>query len=277
MGDIKLKDIEFIAPVHIDNKERSTNINIQREFFNLLGIKILYIESGPVKVLFDSIFIKSKEFNKCKLYNLSVQHTNKKYVCFIDSDVLFDPKWAVVGINQNIDGLTVSYNRKCLYLKYNSKHLLKCEPSIEKCFKYCVPSNWKLDNTATDQIITQDLINASLKNKVFGDYSGCIVPNSNAIGGCLTMSVKTFNDICGFNPNFSGWGYEDNEILSRSKILRKNVSYISDPHALLFHLPHTDTIITTTESSSINHREIQKIESMSRVEMVNYIKTFKND
>ena len=70
------------------------------------------------------------------------------------------------------------------------------------------------------------------------EYTYCTAPNSEAVGGCVVTSAKKFFEYNGFNPNFKGWGYEDNEIVIRVHRLGHTVTRINDPEALLFHFPH---------------------------------------
>ena len=67
------------------------------------------------------------------------------------------------------------------------------------------------------------------KNKIYTSYK-CEeyeIGNTKSVGGALLGKRETFLSIGGFNPNFVGWGYEDNEIIHRCKNMKVPMYYIN--------------------------------------------------
>lgn len=259
MEDVKIEDIDFIIALKVDNEERQSNVNIQKEFFS--NVNIRYIEDSP----------SEQHFNKCALYNIGAESSQKEYFCFIDSDILIDPQHIVNSINENRDGLTVCYNKKCIYLDFIAKRKIRMDPTIQ-VVESCIPSEWFDDNGEVNQY---NIVKSLGDCRIVRVSSG-FVPNNDAIGGCLVMSKECFKDIKGFNTNFKDWGYEDNEILIRAHKLGKNVMSLNNPRAILFHLPHEESIITNnaTETLPDNEREVHKIENFTVEELKEYIKNW---
>ena len=110
-------------------------------------------------------------------------------------------------------------------------------------------------------------------------------PSKRYYGGCefgdkaeeLALErVKKFFDCKGFNPNFVGWGYEDNEFPSRVHILGYSVVRINYSEALLFHLPHDPPAGPSNKNAenTPNQRECAMVESSTKEELQEYIKTW---
>ena len=94
-------------------------------------------------------------------------------------------------------------------------------------------------------------------------------------------SKESFEKINGFNPNFIGWGYEDNEIISRSDKLDVPVAKVGNntPNWFLFHLPHEEGGVAIKDKDKHkyylqNEKEVQKVEAMSKEELTEYIKSW---
>jgi len=56
------------------------------------------------------------------------------------------------------------------------------------------------------------------------------------------FSKDAFVKCNGYNPNFKGWGYEDDEILSRFQKMKWDILRVFDKDAIAWHLPHENTI-----------------------------------
>ena len=258
MENVGIDDIDFICALKIDNEERQNNVDIQKEFYG--EDRIRYITDYTTDI-----------FNKCQLYNMGATGSTKEYFCFIDSDVLIDTQYITNSINENHDGLTVCYNKKCIYLDFIAKRKIHMDPIIQ-VVESCIPSDW-FDET--DEVNQANIIQ-SLGDRQIARYDSGFVPNNDAIGGCLVMSRECFNDIKGFNENFVDWGYEDNEILIRAHKLGKTVTSLNDPRAILFHLPHEASVVmnNATETLASNEAEVHKIENFTKEQIEEYIESW---
>jgi hypothetical protein len=174
-------------------------------------------------------------------------------------------------------GIVLGYNGQSMYLTYEAKALFENAPTYNtlECF---IPREWLYNGellsknlrTVQDHVTEQG---GTSLNK----YTYCTAPNSQAVGGSVITSAKKFFEYKGFNPNFKGWGYEDNEIVIRVHRLGHTVTRISDPKALLFHFPHDPEGYvdkTNTLDHIANHKEVSKIEYGSEEEMLERIKSW---
>lgn len=268
MENVNLKDIDFIIPVRIDNLERLLNINIQKQFFKntVKNLNIIYVEHGSKQNLTDSHFIKTDEaFNKSLCYNTGVNLSKRKYVCLLDTDVLINPLFVLQSTHKK--DICISYNKTCLYLNFKAKQLLKDTPTLSTLTKL-IPQYFYNENNQIKPI--------NRKSSRFTTHKFFILPHNDCIGGCLIMDKQTFFDIKGYNLNFTGWGYEDNEIITRGEKLGKTVTNVGDNNAFLYHLPHESTIVTINKTVPVtNNTEMEKINSMNKSSIEQYISNWK--
>lgn len=259
-----LSNIDFIIPVRIDNDERLSNIEIQQQFFNNTAVNhnFIYVEDDVSSKFQSAKFIRNYGlFNKSRCYNEGIKLSTRKYICLLDSDVLINPTYILQSINRQ--GICIGYNRKCIYLTYQAKHYIQQSPQLDTLYRL-IPSN----------CIVNGKFNFPKLDKKFIQYEFFMLPPNDCIGGCLVADKETLYNIGGFNETFCGWGYEDNEILTRANKLNQRVVYLQDENAILYHLPHEDSIISTQRySSSQNKQEMDKIDNITSDELSEYIRS----
>ncbi len=257
MENVDLKSIDIIVPLRIDNPDRLENLIIQKRFFDntTINCNIIYVEQDTEQKFPGSHFIKSEKeelFNKCLCYNTGLELVKTEYVCCLDSDLIFNPENLLKSIG--VGDICIGYNKTSLYLNYEAKKIISNKPELE----------------TLHQIIrhaTTGVLDSSNNFKITNFY---IVPLSNAVGGCLVCNTDILRKIKGFNTKFRGWGYEDNEIVVRAHKLGYNVVSLKDANAVVFHLPHTQSIITVKEAEIQNTIEMRKIDNMSVDEIIEY-------
>jgi hypothetical protein len=79
----------------------------------------------------------------------------------------------------------------------------------------------------------------------------------------------------GYNPNFKGWGYEDDEMPARVHILGYDVTRLGGQDRPCWHLPHEDGTGSPKETQphhEDNRLLCNKIENSSKEELQEYIK-----
>lgn len=246
--------ISLIIAYKSDTVEREKNLEYCKRYYRQMipNCEIIVQESSD------------ETFNKCKLYNEGVGRATYDSLCFLDSDVFVSRESlckSIEAIKDDITTVAIGYNGTALYLSYSAKASLR-ETFTYRDLNDIIPQGYKL------QLLE--------KNDMFE------VSNLRAVGGCLLMDKACFKDINGFNPNFTGWGYEDNEIILRSHKLGKKVVYINTNKPYLFHLPHMDKSSTSNQHEDRTHQknenhnliEFTKIQKMRSAELSNYIKSW---
>ena len=246
--------ISFIIAYKEDTEERQVNLNHCKRYYKKMipNCEIIIQESAD------------ETFNKCKLYNEGASQAKYDSLCFLDSDVFVSYESlnkSIEVIKDNPNTVAIGYNGAALYLSYMAKDALNEDFTYEDLANI-IPSKYKLK-----------LLD---KNNMFE------VANLRAVGGCLLMDKSCFDDINGFNPNFTGWGYEDNEIIIRGHKLGKNVVYINAEKPYLFHLPHmhksdrSNQHEDRTHQKNENHNlaEFTRVQQMNNIDLSNYIKSW---
>jgi predicted glycosyltransferase involved in capsule biosynthesis len=260
--------ISFIIHLRKDSEERIKNINTVLPYFESIapGCEFVIVEDDSEPffqyLATDNIlyFFNKNEnvYNKCKSYNLGLTKCTKDIVCFLDIDCIISKENLEKSIEMasSNDGIYIGYNGTCVYFDYPVK------------------------NSITDNVNLYDFLDSFVnKNNVrtMVKTENYTITNTKAVGGCLIGKKEVFTRVNGFNPNFIGWGYEDNEIISRARILKVPVYYVNTFKPLLFHLPHEVNQLRDKSAHSFydhNHREVSKVEAMCMEELEQYIKTW---
>jgi predicted glycosyltransferase involved in capsule biosynthesis len=257
--------ISFISYIKVDNELREKNIRAIIKFYksNFKGCEFIGVEeSSDLSVRdwsdeWDQYFIiKSADYTrKTYCYNLGARKTDRDILIFLDVDIIVNP----IFLLENISRLyktgelecMVGYNGAAIYLNEKGEADFIKSNNISDLYSKC--ENLKNTNDANE----------------YG-----IVGNTRAVGGCLIITKKTFNEINGFNPFFRGWGYEDNEIVSRAHRLGVNVLKSNIPKDYLFHLPHSMSTDNKSRHEFYKNNEAiaQFVETLNREQLKQYIK-----
>lgn len=261
--------ISFIIHLRKDSEERVKNINIILPYFRSIApdCEFVIVEDDDLQYFNylskdnDIIYHHYKNsdmYNKCKGYNIGLSLCTKEIVCFLDIDCLISKENLLKSLEtlQQADGICIGYNGTCIYLDYPVKQ-----------------------QVTTHENLYDFLDNFIDKKNIYTMYkcSNYTITNTKAVGGCLIGSKKIFKQINGFNPNFIGWGYEDNEIISRARILKVPLFYINTSKPFLFHMPHEIDQWRNKSQHPFyehNHREVAKVESMNFSQLTQYIQTW---
>ena len=198
---------------------------------------------------------------KNRSYNIGSQLIDTEYACFIDLDCIIHPRQVETArdsakANSNI-GTIQPYNGTALYLKTKAKKAFTDSHCSYDSLQFTLPSGQPLYTNYSNE-----------------DF---LVGNTQAPGGCFMCRMDTFRAFNGFNPNFKGWGYEDNEFLKRLHILGYDVCKLAGKSQVLWHLPHEGV----DQSNKADHphyddnRDICSfIVSCTKDELEGYIKTW---
>ena len=191
-----------------DDKQLDKDIKDLCKTYDIRG---LFLENSDV-------YWRTKAFNEAsKLLDCS---------CIIagDTDVIIDPLYLYKAKYKLLDddnlGMVYPYNGMFIHLK---------QPMFEKF--------------QTDQLISDLLLKSkNLKPIPYDQDENFLVAHPQSKGGMVMFKKKAFIDCNGYNPNFKGWGYEDDEILARFQKMGWGVDRVYDKEAIAWHIPHENTV-----------------------------------
>lgn len=262
---LTMSNLTFIIPYHHDHDERLKNFNIILPYYqlNYPDSKFIVVETSEVQKLHalhvDYYHSPQKEiFNKSKAYNLGLHHCKTDVVCFLDTDCIvskesLDKAVLKAKLNPNI---YIGYNGTCIYFEYHIKNDIDAVHGLYD----------KLDAH-----VNKKQIHTHFKND---DYE---ITNTKAVGGCLVGSTAVFKQVNGFNPHMQGWGFEDNEMVSRAHKLGHYPHLVNSNKPLLFHLPHHETKMDKSAHAhyAANNAVFNEMNNMSKTQLTQYINTWK--
>jgi len=245
---IDLKDVTFIIPIKIDSEDRLVNYNIIiNHLTNLFDTNIIVCESDEISnenVLnihedIKYVFHENKEkyFHRTKILNLMTKLSKTKIVCNYDTDVIFSEQQYLSSVKKIKEGCTIVF-------PYSGKFMN-------------VPNN---------------LFNLIKENKFDGIYEKDLeLAHPNSVGGAFFFEKDKYFKIGLENENFISWGFEDNERVSRVIKLGEKMCRVP---GLLYHLNHERGVNSVPENPFYkkNMLEFNKINSMSKLDLENYIK-----
>jgi GT2 family glycosyltransferase len=270
--------ISFIVHYRKDTEERLSNLHIVYNYYKDIypNCEFIFVEDDSEKTIEHLVkegdtyvfFDNDGVYRKCEAYNIGFKASTKDIVCFLDIDCLVSINSLITSIKaiKSVENaLVIGYNGVAIYLEYNIKNAIQHLKGVN------------LFNSLTLNVDKTNI--TTLYNNNF--YT---IGNTEAVGGCVIASRKTVEKVNGFNPNFIGWGYEDNEIISRCRTLGCKVITVGagdlNLDNVLFHLPHEDTYKVALNDKSQhefykkNHEEVSKVEKMNQEELKNYIKSW---
>lgn len=266
---IKDKDITFICYVKIDNDARIKNVKTIYKYYkkHLPNCRFVFVEDDSKSNLLEHLSLIDEQdkyvletnhglVKKCTGYNHGARYANTDIIIFLDVDIIIDCNKLLECINEAKD----SGSDECL-IGYNGYAFYMTEQG-EKQFLKTLDINDLYDKIKGLHLVTYSANEFALLNNV------------HAVGGCLVMTKKSFEQINGFNPFFTGWGYEDNEIISRAHRLGLRVSRSNIADHYLYHLPHCDASVNKAQHNHYRQNEaiVQFVESLNKEQLQRYIK-----
>jgi predicted glycosyltransferase involved in capsule biosynthesis len=188
--------------------------NLDKDLKNLCSdnnVKAFFMEN-------DDIYWRTKAFNEAS------KHLNCEYIISGDTDVIVNAKHllnaSVILKDTPTIGIVYPYNGMFVHLKAEIAKNVICDKSI---------------SNLEEQIST-------LKPIPYFETTNFLVAHPQSKGGMVMFRKSTFIECNGYNPNFRGWGYEDDEILARFQKLGFGNSRVYDETAIAWHLPHDNTV-----------------------------------
>ena len=215
-----------------DSEDRERNLKTVIDYYHkhFENFQIVVVEQPNLKsnidfssypnVLHESVPEIDGTWNKVKAYNEGVKNSFYENIIFNDVDVIFSP----TGLADALDILSKDTKKVILP---NDGHFVCVKPPVIKEFVNNLDFQYLLDQINLDNYNQLNYQNDKIH----------IGHTSTPGGGFLTKKRNIFN--CnGFNPNFIGWGYEDNETLNRFNKMGFIVCRLTKDLCPVFHLNH---------------------------------------
>lgn len=264
------KDITFLVFVKLDNEERRVNLSTMVEFYRSAGdAKFVIVEEDSsqkvpdlINLRDDDIYVfcpkSSGEWNKCKGYNIGIKLATTNILVFNDVDAIIHPNQILSTANElhsnDNGGMMYPYNGQFLCTNKDIKHEFAKSLSYDDLHKY-YPS-----------II-----------QVNYDDGNILVGHTNSRGGCVMGRRDNLLKCNGYNPNFIGWGYEDDEMPFRVHKLGYDVTRLNGDNQPCWHLHHFDGTGSAkeTQPNYEHNRQVAGIvDNSNKEQLQEYIKTW---
>lgn len=223
--DDRFRNLEMVVKFYRENSENlqiailNDDKELDKDFKRLCkqyDCKGLFMENHDV-------YWRTKAFNEMsKILDVD-------YLIAGDTDVIVDPCFlerAKEMFEEPCDSGIPDYG---IIYPYNGLFIHLKQPMFEKF--------------AVDQSLV-DLLNKSqtLKPIPYDQDENFLVAHPHSKGGMVMFSKKAFTECNGYNPNFKGWGYEDDEILARFEKNVWRIGRVNNVEAIAWHLPHENTV-----------------------------------
>lgn len=218
-----------------DDRERNlkTLINWYEKHFNNYQFIIIEQETESDNSFiyqYDNIYHEysnykgsnKSEWNKMAAYNQGVKCSHYENLIFNDIDVIFNPQC----IQEALD--IISKENKRIILP-NDGHYI--------CIKEKLRDKFNKDENFNYQFLL-DYVDKEHYNTLNYENENILVGALTTPGGGFITKKRNIFNCNGFNINFIGWGYEDNETLLRFNKMGYPVGRLSKSLKPLFHINH---------------------------------------
>jgi hypothetical protein len=259
MGDkINIDDVTFLIPARIDSIVRLENIMLVTDFLWThfeTSIHLLEATSYNNRVLerllpsgVNITFVEDHDpvFHRTKYINQLVAKAKTPYLAIWDTDVVVPPDQIV----QSVDLLR---NEEADFVYPYEEKFLDTSPILRELY-----------------IKNRDL-------RLLKEYAGKMkeLYSPNPVGGGFLAEKEAYINSGMENEYYYGWGREDGDRLNRWEILDFTVERIAGP---LFHLTHErgeNSTFHSEEQKNIKISEIYRVASMSKKELAEEVRSWR--
>lgn len=253
----KLTDdhVTFVIPVRIDSLERQKNLDVVLDLLskrNHTKIIVLEADCSPIYKVKDNYpnvsyrFVKDENpvFYRTKYLNELLKYADTSIVGVWDTDVIVP--------NEQID--------QSIFDIYEGKAAMSFP--YGGCFNFC---------SKEDSIVFRNERSMEyLQGKEYYDHV------LHSVGGAFLVNKDVYIKAGGENEHFYGWGMEDLERVKRMEILKLPVTHVKGMLFHLFHYRNENSRFYSQALEVSSREEYLKICSMSKEQLKQYIKTWKN-
>lgn len=281
-------NITFVYFIRIDTQMRLDNIEYVSKFYqkHMPKAKHVFVEETGFKedhlLARDVIDVREQDtyieipvgignqWNKCIGYNTGLLKVETDVVVFNDVDAVIDPTQIRRTGEHIING-----DADIMY-PYNGEWL--CVNNVELKKRFGKTLDYTVLSRAYPEWIKSPLDpNTAARFVNTTTPAGILFGHWNSRGGCVMGNTQKVIEGKGYNPNFVGWGYEDDEFPVRMHKLGFVVSRLFGPKLPCWHLTHTCEGQSEKETQP-HHEENRllcgQVEEMTHDEAWKYIQTW---
>lgn len=247
--------VTFVIPVRIDSSERRENLDVvldqlsKRKRSQIILLEADSESKYKVPGNYTNVtyrFVKDDNpiFYRTKYLNELLKEANTSIVGIWDTDVIVPNDqidYSIANIQDGKAVMSIPYDGHCYYC------------SMEDSFVF-------RENRLID----------FLKEK---EHSECYIYS---VGGAFLVHKDYYLKAGGDNEHFYGWGMEDTERVKRMEILELPVSRARGVLFHLFHYRNENSRFYNLRLEEESRKEFLKICSMSKDQLKDYIKTWKD-
>ena len=246
----------FLIPCRIDSEERKRNLYCVINHLSIIGSRIIVLEADSKQKIepnifsgnVDYIYIEDNNpvFFRTHYINLLLHKAQTPVVSIWDTDIIIPLTQVEEAINNIENGCVLAY-------PYSGSYVL-------------LPPD--LSSRLTEEGCLEEIQSVNLPSLYQRPFCG----------GAFFVNRKIYLSIGGENENFTSWGPEDVERLNRVRIMGYDVKWTSSGRAYHLHHPrYVNSRFKDKEASISMRRELVKVCSMDKEEMLEYIKTFNHE
>jgi hypothetical protein len=251
-----IEDCSILITIRVEHNDRLENLKTILAFLKKHFIINIYLleaddeQRVPRDVLDDSIhyiFIEDHDplFKREYYSNYLARLATTKIVIKYDCDIIIPP---------------AQFYSAVLMVRYGKA-------------KICYPYDGAFINVAgvlRDHFIEYLNVGTLLK------YVPKIKHPKPSYGGCVILDRKTFERLGYDNENFHGWGFEDQELHKRYKIMGEQISRVPGPLLHLNHYRSKNSNFFSSAEMFNSYNEYLKITDMTKNELTLEISAWKN-
>lgn len=230
-----LKDIGMVIHFRKDIPDRLRNLETVIKFYNNTGLEIIIVNDDKepddcLQYLHNTygckvLFLENTDvYHRTLCFNKGAKEINSSILIAGDTDVIVSIKF----LQEAAERLRQNKNIGIIW-PYNGMFVHIINKMAETFFK-------TLDISLMESKIEE------LRPEPYFTTNDFLVAHPQSKGGMVMFNKETFFKCNGYNPNFKGWGYEDDEILARFQKFGYQISRIENIEAIAWHLPHDNTV-----------------------------------
>jgi len=261
---IDFSNVTFIYHYRKDCDERLENLKISLGYYkeHFKDVEVILVEDDKALTIdkekelmsmIDKVFFlkNSGVYARPASYNVAAKLSTRPIIMTMDTDVILKPEYLEKAIklldNEKI-GMIIPYNGIVINTDQTIKDKFKENANYDILLDY-VPKQF-------------DILYKEEHTQI---------QHNRSVGGITIFKKDRYNDFGGYNPNFLGWGFEDNELVCRIKKMGYEIGRINNKDAWIWHLTHPGTIKNNHPFYDNNQKINNAVTRMNKEELRLYI------
>lgn len=200
---------------------------------------------------------KVSSFNKSVAQNIGVKYTNNPYLFFCDCDII----------------LPTGLLKEIFLLLIDSPNSFATLAKVKETKINSRNANNLISITNTIKLKIKDGTEISIKDNEENALDG-----TRTAAGLLMVTRENFKIVNGYNNKFDGWGWEDQDIISRLALYAK-LKYIT--YGVAMHISHNDNVRMKSYIEKYNNRwrskDLMYRQALHNYDMGNFLGTYEQD